>query len=252
MPYTAFCLSVSAAVFIQIMQMRHRTGRFRLEIELLIKYTVSMLSKNKIKKIIEALIAEYPDAGCELDYGTKYQLLVSVMLSAQTTDASVNKVTPALFAAAPDAEAMVKLSQAELEDHIRTIGLYKNKARNVLAMTNMLLDKYSGEVPGDFDSLVALPGVGRKTANVVLAEAFGQQQIAVDTHVFRLANRIGLTDAKDVLKTELDLQKVLPHDKWTLMHHALIIHGRRCCHARNPECGCCPINGICEKNGLPE
>ena len=209
-----------------------------------------MLTGKKVKKIIDALLAEYPDAGCELDYGTKYQLLVSVMLSAQTTDAAVNKVTPALFQAAPDAEAMAKLSPAELEDRIRAIGLYKNKAKNVLAMTQMLLEKYGGEVPGDYDSLVALPGVGRKTANVVLAEAFGQQQIAVDTHVFRLANRIGLTDAKDVLQTELGLQKALPHDKWTIMHHALIIHGRRCCHARRPECGRCPINSICEKNGL--
>ncbi len=223
---------------------------FRLEITPLFKYTFSMLNKNNVKKIIDALIAEYPDAGCELDYGTKYQLLVSVMLSAQTTDASVNKVTPELFAAAPDAKAMAKLTQQELEDCIRSIGLYKNKARNILAMTNMLLEKYSGEVPGDFDSLVSLPGVGRKTANVVLAEAFGQQQIAVDTHVFRLANRIGLTDAKDVLRTELGLQKALPHDLWTIMHHALIIHGRRCCHARKPECGHCPINDICEKNGL--
>ncbi len=105
-------------------------------------------------------------------------------------------------------------------------------------------------MPGNFDDLVSLPGVGRKTANVVLAEAFGQQQIAVDTHVFRLANRIGLTAAKDVLQTELGLQKALPHDKWTLMHHALIIHGRRCCHARKPECERCPIEDICEKNGL--
>ena len=221
-----------------------------LETDAAFGYTFFMLSKSKVKKIIDALVAEYPDAGCELDYGTKYQLLVSVMLSAQTTDAAVNKVTPALFEAAPDAQAMTKLSQQQLEDFIRTIGLYKNKAKNVLAMTAILLEKFGGEVPGNFDDLVSLPGVGRKTANVVLAEAFGEQQIAVDTHVFRLANRIGITDAKDVLQTELGLQKALPHDKWTLMHHALIIHGRRCCHARNPECSRCPINGICEKNGM--
>ena len=213
-------------------------------------YTFTMLKKKDVEKVIDALIAEYPDAGCALDYGTKYQLLVSVMLSAQTTDASVNKATPALFEAAPDAASMVKLSEEELIGYIRSIGLYKNKSRNVLAMSKVLLEQYGGEVPGDFDRLVALPGVGRKTANVVLAEGFGQQQIAVDTHVFRLANRIGLTREKDVLKTELGLQKAIPHELWTLMHHCLIIHGRRCCHARSPECERCPINDVCEKNGL--
>ena len=213
-------------------------------------YTFTMLNKKNVTKVIDALIAEYPDAGCALDYGTKYQLLVSVILSAQTTDVSVNKVTPALFAAAPDAEAMVKLSEEEIQGYIRSIGLYKNKSKSVLAMSKALLEHHGGEVPGDFDSLVELPGVGRKTANVVLAEAFGQQKIAVDTHVFRLANRIGLTCEKDVLKTELGLQKAIPEEQWTLMHHCLIIHGRRCCHARGPECGRCPINEICEKNGL--
>ena len=213
-------------------------------------YTFTMLKKKDVEKVIDALIAEYPDAGCALDYGTKYQLLVSVMLSAQTTDASVNKATPALFEAAPDAASMVKLTEEELIGYIRSIGLYKNKSRNVLAMSKVLLEQYGGEVPGDFDRLVALPGVGRKTANVVLAEGFGQQQIAVDTHVFRLANRIGLTREKDVLKTELGLQKAIPHELWTLMHHCLIIHGRRCCHARSPECERCPINDVCEKNGL--
>ena len=209
-----------------------------------------MLSKQKKTKVIDALIGEYPDARCELNFGNNYQLLVSVMLSAQTTDVSVNKVTPALFKAAPDAESMLALSENTLQEYIRSIGLYKNKAKNVLAMSRELLDRFGGQVPEDFDALVSLPGVGRKTANVVLAEAFGQQQIAVDTHVFRLANRIGLTDAKDVLQTELQLQAAIPHDKWTLMHHALIIHGRRCCYARNPECSRCPINKICEKNGM--
>ncbi len=209
-----------------------------------------MLSRPKVKKVIDALIAEYPDAGCALDYGTKYQLLVSVMLSAQTTDASVNKVTPALFAKAPDAASMVKLSEEELQDIIRSIGLYKNKAKNLLAMSGQLLDRFGGEVPADRASLESLPGVGRKTANVVLAEGFGEQQIAVDTHVFRLANRIGLTAAKNVSETESGLQKAIPEAQWTLMHHCLIFHGRRCCHARSPECSRCPVNTVCEKNGL--
>ena len=209
-----------------------------------------MLSRPKVKKVIDALIAEYPDAGCALDYGTKYQLLVSVMLSAQTTDASVNKVTPTLFAKAPDAASMVKLSEEELQDIIRSIGLYKNKAKNLLAMSRRLLEEFGGEVPGDRASLESLPGVGRKTANVVLAEGFGEQQIAVDTHVFRLANRIGLTAAKNVSETESGLQKAIPEAQWTLMHHCLIFHGRRCCHARPPECDRCPVNTVCEKNGL--
>ena len=209
-----------------------------------------MLSKQKVTKVIDALTAQYPDAGCALDYGTKYQLLVSVMLSAQTTDVSVNKVTPALFAKAPDAQSMVELSEEELISYIRSIGLYKNKSKNVLAMSRQLLDQFGGEVPEDFDALTSLPGVGRKTANVVLAEGFGQQKIAVDTHVFRLANRIGLTAAKNVLDTELGLQKAIPEDKWTLMHHCLILHGRRVCHARSPQCSECPLEGICEKNGL--
>ena len=221
-----------------------------LEQKRVLLYTFCMLTKKNVVKVIDALEKEYPDAACALDYGTLYQLLVSVMLSAQTTDASVNKATPALFAAAPDAASMVKLSEEEIQDYIRSIGLYKNKSKSLLAMSRQLLDRFGGEVPGDYDSLVSLPGVGRKTANVVLAEGFGQQQIAVDTHVFRLANRIGITAEKDVLKTELGLQKAIPHDRWTLAHHALIFHGRRCCHARGPECGRCPINDICEKNGV--
>ena len=209
-----------------------------------------MPNRKQTEKVIDALEKAYPDAKCALDFGTLYQLLVSVMLSAQTTDASVNKATPALFAAAPDAESMVKLSEEELQGYIRSIGLYKNKSKSVLAMSRQLIDRFGGQVPGDYDSLVSLPGVGRKTANVVLAEGFGQQQIAVDTHVFRLANRIGITDEKDVLKTELGLQKAIPHDRWTMAHHALIFHGRQCCHARGPECGRCPISTICEKNGI--
>ena len=234
-------------------ELRMRPGReFQppLEHKRVLLYTFYMLTKKNVVKVIDALEKEYPDAACALDYGTLYQLLVSVMLSAQTTDASVNKATPALFAAAPDAQSMVKLSEEEIQNYIRSIGLYKNKSKSLLAMSRQLLDRFGGEVPRDYDSLVSLPGVGRKTANVVLAEGFGQQQIAVDTHVFRLANRIGLTAEKNVLRTELGLQRAIPNDKWTLAHHALIFHGRRCCHARGPECGRCPINDVCEKNGV--
>lgn len=211
---------------------------------------MARLNKQQIIKASEALLAEYPQAGCELDYGSRFQLLVSVVLSAQTTDASVNRVTPALFAAAPDAFAMAALSEEDIAAHIRSIGMYRTKSANVKKLSQMLAKLYGGEVPGDFDKLVALPGVGRKTANVVLAECFGAPRIAVDTHVFRLANRIGFTSEKDVLATEKALMKALPEELWTKMHHALIWHGRRVCSARRPACAGCCLEGICRRNGL--
>ena len=213
---------------------------------------MAKLTKKQATELVPVLEALYPEAKCALDYDTRFHLLCAVLLSAQTTDVSVNKVTPVLFAKYPEAKDIAEAPLADLEAILRPVGMYKTKANHLKAMAKVVAEEYNGTIPHDYGKLVALPGVGRKTANVVLAEAFGQQQIAVDTHVFRLANRIGLTDAKDVLKTELGLQRALPHDKWTLMHHALIIHGRRCCHARKPECGRCPINDICEKNGLPE
>ena len=181
---------------------------------------MAKLTKAQIKQAIDALMAEYPDAGCALDHGSTFQLLVSVVLSAQTTDVSVNKVTPALFAKAPDAFAMAQLSEEEIAGFIRTIGMYRTKSANVKKLSQILAEQYGGEVPGDYDELVKLPGVGRKTANVVLAEGFGQQRIAVDTHVFRLANRIGFTAEKDVFATEDALMKAIPEDHWTKMHHA--------------------------------
>ena len=211
---------------------------------------MAKLTKAGVKDAIAALSEAYPEAGCELEHGDTFQLLISVVLSAQTTDVSVNKVTPALFAKAPDAFAMAKLSEAEIAGFIRTIGMYKTKSANVRKLSQMLVDEYGGVVPGDYDELVKLPGVGRKTANVVLAEAFGQQRIAVDTHVFRLANRIGFTAEKDVFATEDALMKAIPEDSWTKMHHALIWHGRRVCHARKPACEGCCLDGICKKNGL--
>lgn len=208
------------------------------------------LTKKQMEQARELLLAEYPDAGCELDYGTTFQLLVSVVLSAQTTDASVNKVTPALFEKAPDAFAMAKLSEEEIGECIRRIGMWKQKSANVKKLAAMLAEDWEGQVPGNFEDLVKLPGVGRKTANVVLAEAFGQQKIAVDTHVFRLANRIGFVQERDVTATEEALMKVLPNNCWTRMHHALIWHGRRVCSARKPACRGCCLDGVCKKNGL--
>ena len=213
---------------------------------------MAKLTKVQTKQAIEALAAAYPDAGCALTYGSTFQLLVSVVLSAQTTDVSVNQVTPALFQKAPDAFAMAKLSETEIAEAIRSIGMYRTKSANVKKLSAMLAEQFGGEVPGDYEDLVKLPGVGRKTANVVLAEAFGEQTIAVDTHVFRLANRIGFTAEKDVLATEKALMRAIPKPQWTKMHHALIWHGRRVCHARKPACEGCCLDGICKRNGLKD
>lgn len=207
-------------------------------------------TKKEITQMLDALRDRYPEAGCALVHQNTYQLLISVVLSAQTTDKSVNKVTRELFAKYPSPADLAEADQQDVIDIIKTIGMYKTKSRNIIALAGELVEKHGGQVPEDYDELVKLPGVGRKTANVVLAVGFGHQRIAVDTHVFRLANRIGLVKEKDVLKTELGLMKVLPEDRWTEAHHSLIFHGRNCCTARNPKCGECPINGLCEKVGV--
>lgn len=212
--------------------------------------TMPTLNAKQKENVIKKLLEAYPDAQCALDYRTEFQLLVSVVLSAQTTDKSVNEVTPALFEQAPDAFALARLSQEEIQSFIKKIGMYRTKAANLSKLSKILVEKYDGAVPADYDALVELPGVGRKTANVVLSVAFGEQRIAVDTHVFRLANRIGLTSEPDVLKTELALMEALPHAKWTAMHHALIHHGRQVCIARNPKCEHCCIEKECKRNGI--
>jgi len=211
---------------------------------------MSKLTKSKREKLIKDLLGDYPDAKCALDYDSNYHLLVAVVLSAQTTDVAVNKISPALFKAAQRPEDMVKLGQEGIEPFIRSIGLYKNKAKNVVALSRELVERFDGKVPDNFDDLTSLPGVGRKTANVVLAELFGHQTIAVDTHVFRLANRTGLAQADNVLDTEMQLQKAIPYECWTKMHHALIWHGRLVCNARKPDCANCVINDSCKRNGL--
>lgn len=207
-----------------------------------------MLKKNEIPAVLDALEREYPDAECALDHQNIYQLLIAVVLSAQTTDVSVNKVTPALFEAYPTPEALSKARNEDIEIMLKTIGMYRAKARNIINLTKQLCEKYGGSVPHDYDALVSLPGVGRKTANVVLSVGFGEQRIAVDTHVFRVSNRIGIVKAKDVLSTELSLMKRVPEERWSRTHHSLIFHGRQCCTARNPKCDQCCICEICEKN----
>lgn len=204
-----------------------------------------LLERRLVAGVLDDLAEAYPDAGCALDYDSLFHLVVAVVLSAQTTDVSVNKVTPALFSRYPDAAALASAKQEEVEALIRTIGLYKNKAKNIIGMARALEERFGGEVPGGFEELTALPGVGRKTANVVMAEGFGAQKIAVDTHVFRVSNRIGLADEKDVLRTEQALMGILPDDRWTEAHHLLIFHGRRCCKARKPLCAECCLNDRC-------
>jgi len=203
------------------------------------------LPKNRIPEVMGILEGMHPEAMCALDHRSSYELLVAVVLSAQTTDVSVNKVTPELFRKYPDPASLAAADQADVMDTIKTIGLYRNKSANIIKLAQKLTEDYDGIVPSDFDELVKLPGVGRKTANVVMAEAFGKPAIAVDTHVFRVANRIGLTDADDVNKTEDQLKERLPEDQWIRAHHLLIFHGRKVCHARKPDCEACGLNEIC-------
>lgn len=205
-----------------------------------------MLEKDKIKEVLDILEETYPEAECALHHKNVFQLIVAVALSAQTTDKSVNVVTPALFERYPDADSLSAADVEEVSEYIKRIGMYKTKARNIVGMAQKLVSDYDGQVPEDYDALVSLPGVGRKTANVVLSVGFGHQRIAVDTHVFRVANRIGLVHEKDVLKTELSLMERIPEERWSRTHHSLIYHGRQCCDARKPKCDDCPINTLCE------
>jgi len=203
--------------------------------------------------ILRELERLYPDAKPALHFANPYQLLVAVILSAQCTDVKVNAVTPALFEAYPDAHALAKADPLDVENYIRTCGLYHNKAKNLVATAKKLTELYGGDVPADHQKLTQLPGVGRKTANVVMSCAFGADAIAVDTHVFRVSNRLGLADANDVLKTERQLMQNIPKNKWSLAHHWIIFHGRRVCDARKPACSTCTLAAWCEyANGNPK
>ncbi|WP_221091273.1 endonuclease III [Deinococcus aquaedulcis] len=201
-------------------------------------------------QVLEALETLYPDARTELDFQTPFELLVATVLSAQATDVSVNAATPALFAAYPDAHAMSEAQPEDLEPLIRRIGLYRAKARNLAALARLLVERHGGEVPNDFDAVVALPGAGRKTANVVLSNAYGYPAIAVDTHVGRLSRRLGLSVQTNPDKVEADLQALFPRERWVFLHHALILHGRRVCTARKPDCPGCVMNTFCPKVGV--
>jgi endonuclease-3 len=200
----------------------------------------------KRRAIYERLRALDPEPRSELEYGSPYQLLVAVVLSAQATDRSVNLATRALFSTAPTPQQMVALGEARLVDYIKTIGLFRTKAANVIRLSQILLEQHGGAVPRDREALQALPGVGRKTANVVLNVAFGEPTIAVDTHIFRVANRTGLAPGKDVAVVEQRLEKFTPEEFRLHAHHWLILHGRYVCKARTPECWRCPIAEWCE------
>lgn len=201
--------------------------------------------RKKTKEILEILKEEYPDAKCELNHQNPFQLLVATILSAQTTDKKVNQVTETLFKDYPDLDAFLTLDVEELEQRIKQIGLYRSKAKNIIMMCNQLKEKFNGEVPRTMEELTSLAGAGRKTANVVLSNAFGVPSIAVDTHVFRVSNRLGLAKADNVLDTEMQLQKELPKKEWSFTHHLLIFHGRYCCIARNPKCYQCKLTDKC-------
>lgn len=201
--------------------------------------------KTRVQKVLAVLSDLYPNPRTALNFNTPFQLLVATILSAQTTDRQVNRVTEKLFMKYAAPEDFARLTPEELENEIKSCGLYKNKAQNIIQTARILADKYGSEVPDSFDELVGLPGVGRKTANVVLANAFNRDTIAVDTHVFRVANRLGLSASPTPEKTEEDLQRNIPAGFRKQAHHWLISHGRRVCRARRPNCPQCQLKDYC-------
>ena len=197
-------------------------------------------------EIMAELAKLYPDARPELNFRNPFETLIATILSAQCTDKRVNQCTARLFPLYPDAHAMARLTPEELEPYIKECGLFRNKAKNIVSACRALVEKYDGVVPSNREELMALPGVGQKTAGVVLMAAFGDPQIPVDTHVFRVSRRIGLADGTTPERVEKQLQEILERDIWIFAHHLLIWHGRRVCHAQRPDCTSCPLNnGFC-------
>ena len=197
-------------------------------------------------EVYALLEREHPDAHCELDHRNPYELLVATILSAQCTDKRVNLTTPALFAEYPDAAALASARQERLEELVKSTGFFRNKAKSLLGMSAAVVERHGGAIPDEMEALVELPGVGRKTANVVLGNAFGRNEgVVVDTHVARVAGRLGLTAESDPVKIEQDLAALFPRDRWTMLSHLLIFHGRRICDARAPKCERCPLAALC-------
>jgi endonuclease-3 len=197
-------------------------------------------------RIYELLAEEYPDAHCELDHADAYQLAVATILSAQTTDQRVNLVTPVLFRRYPDVEALANAQQPDVEEIIRSTGFFRNKAKNIIGFARAVMGEHDGGIPRTLEELAALPGVGRKTANVILGNAFEiDEGVVVDTHVKRLSARLALTPYEDPVKVEQDLMALYPRERWTMLSHLLIWHGRRVCEARNPRCEACTVSRLC-------
>jgi len=206
--------------------------------------------QQRAKQIAAGLAKLYPDAKCALDHENPLQLLIATILSAQCTDVRVNMVTPALFARYPDAAAFANADVGELETAIQSTGFFRNKAKNIMACCKLIVEKHGGKVPGTMAELVVLPGVGRKTANVILGNAFDVPGIPVDTHVNRLSRRMGLTEETDPVKIEHDLGRLIPKKDWTLFGHRMIFHGRQVCHARKPLCEQCTLAEVCLRVGV--
>lgn len=204
-----------------------------------------MLKEKEIKIVLDLLLELYPDAEVELSHSNPFELLIATILSAQCTDVRVNKVTKVLFDKVKTPREFLSLSITELGEIIHSCGFYNMKSKNILATCSILEEKFNGKVPDNIEDLMTLPGVGRKTANVVVSNAFGVPAIAVDTHVFRVSNRIGIANSKNVEDTELDLMNNIKKELWIKAHHMLIFHGRRICKARNPMCEICPISLYC-------
>jgi endonuclease-3 len=202
------------------------------------------------RSIYRILTKEYPDARCELDFNSPLELLIATVLSAQCTDVRVNAVTPVLFNRFPTLETLAAAKLSEVEEIIYSTGFFRSKAKNIKELANKILNDFGGEVPNDLAQLVTLPGVGRKTANVVLGNAFGIPGLTVDTHFGRLSRRFGWSTATDPVKVENDVAKLIPEKEWTLLSHKLIWHGRRICHSRKPECGICPLAKLCPSAGI--
>jgi endonuclease-3 len=201
--------------------------------------------------LFEGLLARYPDAHSALDFTYSYELLFATILSAQCTDKRVNMVTPALFARYPDARSLAAARQEDVEELIKSTGFFRNKAKSLIGMATAVVERHAGEVPADMDALVVLPGVGRKTANVILGNAFGRNDgIVVDTHVTRLSNRLALANGTDAVKIERALLPLFPQERWTMLSHLLIEHGRQICDARKPRCGECVLADVCPSSSV--
>ena len=214
------------------------------------KAVAKPLEKRRMAEVLRILKREYPEARCSLDYETPFQLMVATILSAQCTDERVNKVTPELFKRYPDARAMAAAPLNEIEKLVQSTGFFRNKALSISETSRVLVEKYGGKVPRELDQLVALRGVGRKTANVVLGNAYGVPGLVVDTHVGRLSRRLGFTRQQDPVKVELEMMEWVPREDWTLFSHLLICHGRAVCTARGPRCEVCPLARLCPKIGV--